>query len=657
MRTTAGLANSSRVMIGIAASYATDTLLLWGFALTGAIGPSVPCCYLAAGSAECLLFYYWSTRVLRRRDPANVDRVVLVRTSVSIAIQIAAVAFVPQMSGYFMALLFLVLGLASMSLSVPRAASAWGAVALITGVLLVGRPSPEWLPRSGGAQHLLVWGCAVTLLARGILLGAFARTLQLRLERRGNVLHDSMHALMRRDESLAPIHAELVYQATHDTLTGLANRTFFREQVCEAIAEGLPFAVAVLDLDRFNLVNESLGHAAGDVTLTFVARRLLSCTHPEDVVARASGDEFLVLMREAKTGAHTQRLANRCLETLCEPLSVRGSEVHLTASIGVAQFPADASDADGILTYADEAMCHAKRAGRNLVRCYDAELMGLAYEREQIERDLKGALERGGFELLYQPKIDIAGGQMRSVEGLLRWKHPVRGRLTPEAFLSVAEDIGLIHSIGAWTIGQACGQAKLWRAQGLPHLRISVNVSRAQLHHPGFVDLVHEALRRNALHPSYLEIEVSESALMANTARSAAVLEELSRLGIVVAVDDFGIGYSSMRWLQQFPIDKVKIDCSLIQQIEHNAGDASIVRAIISLAHGLRLKVVAEGVESAAQLTSLRRMGCDQYQGFHRTPAVPAAEIELMIAAERAKAANDTLIEPAISRLARLVQR
>jgi diguanylate cyclase len=489
------------------------------------------------------------------------------------------------------------------------------------------------------------------------ILSVFARTLQRRHDSRGKTPRDSVQTLKRRDESLDSERAELIYRAAHDALTGLANQAFFREEVSRAIAEGFPFAVAVLDLDRFILVNESLGHAAGDITLTFVARRLLSCTHPEDVVARACGDEFLLLFRGAKTGANAQRLAMRCLETLSEPLNVRGSELHLTASIGVAQFPADASDADGLLTYADEAMFHAKRAGRDRVRCYDAELMGLAYEREQIERDLKDALERGGFELLYQPKIDLAGDQIHGVEGLLRWKHPVRGRLTPQAFLSVAEDIGLIHSIGAWTIGQACSQAKQWRAQGLPHLRISVNVSGTQLHHPRFADLVHQALQRNALHPSYLEIEVSESALMANTARSASVLEELSRLGIVVAIDDFGTGYSSVRWLQQLPIDKVKIDCSLIRQIEHNAGDASIVRAIIALAHGLRLKVVAEGVESAAQLTILRRMGCDQYQGFYRTPAVPATDIELMIASARAKAANDSLIEPAISRLARLVRR
>jgi EAL domain-containing protein (putative c-di-GMP-specific phosphodiesterase class I) len=323
----------------------------------------------------------------------------------------------------------------------------------------------------------------------------------------------------------------------------------------------------------------------------------------------------------------------------------------------VAQYPADADEGQVLIARADESMYQAKAAGRNAVRFYDAQLMGLAQERLQLENELRLALTSGQLELLYQPKLDIASDDMRSVEALLRWKHPVRGRLAPDVFLAVAEDSGLIQSIGSWVINEACHQAKRWKAQGLPHLRVSVNVSGVQFRHPEFIGIVHEALKRDALHPSYLEIELTESALMANTEKSGAVLEQLSRLGVVVAIDDFGTGYSSISCLQRFPIDKVKIDRSFIRQMQHNAGDASIVRAIISLAHGLRLKVIAVGVESAAQLAILRRMGCDQYQGFYRSQAVPAADIELMIAAQRAQAANDALAEPSVSKLARLVQR
>jgi EAL domain-containing protein (putative c-di-GMP-specific phosphodiesterase class I) len=257
--------------------------------------------------------------------------------------------------------------------------------------------------------------------------------------------------------------------------------------------------------------------------------------------------------------------------------------------------------------------------------------MGYSRERLVIEANLRQAISQSQFRLHYQPKIDIGSGMTRSVEALLRWQHPQRGLMSPSAFITIAEDTGLILPIGEWVVREACRQARAWQDEGLPFLRVAVNVSPTQFRQSGFPNMVREALQTYSLDPSCLEIELTEATLMSNAERSVAMLEQLSRLGVLVAIDDFGTGYSSMTYLQRFPIDKLKIDRSFIRDLDSNPDDASIVRAIISLAHGLRLKVVAEGVESEAQLDILRRMGCDQYQGFLRSPAVPATQIAALL--------------------------
>lgn len=482
------------------------------------------------------------------------------------------------------------------------------------------------------AQRLLLCACGVAMLAGRTLLGGAAQSLLDRADDRREALLDAITALKQRDGSQGCARAELMHRATHDSLTGLPNRALFERRLNAAIQDGRPFVVVVLDVDRFRNVNEALGHGAGDATLTLVARRLLSSTRAEDAVARNGGDEFLLLLRDVESTADSVRLTTHCLEALSAPFEIRGAQLHLTASAGICAYATDVIDAATLLARADEAMYQAKESGRNALRLYDAGLMQRAQERLQIADELRQALAAGQFELFYQPKSDIACEGIRSVEALLRWNHPVRGRLGPDAFLSIAEDAGLMQSVGSWAIDQACRQARAWQGFSLPGLRISVNVSATQFRHPEFVPTVQAALKRHGLHPSYLEIELRESALMADTGQSAVVLEQLSRLGVVIAVDDFGTGYSSMSCLQHFPIDKVKIDRSFIGHMQQNADDASVVRAIISLAHGLRLKVVAEGVESAEQLATLRRLGCDQYQGFYQSPAVPAADIERMIA-------------------------
>jgi diguanylate cyclase (GGDEF)-like protein len=620
------------MMGAIALSYVVDALLLLGFSLAGTIPRSIPGAYLAAGLAESAIFLFLGARM--PGPPGQFQFLVLPRLIVSSAIQLTFIALAPQVGFYFISVLFIVYGFGSMGLSPAQSAITWIAVAAVTALLLSHGEKIDWIPQSDLAERVLVWMCFVSTLGRCILLGVFGRSLRMRLQTRSSQLVESVDALKQRDQSLERVNAELEHQATHDALTGLANRVLFADRLEHAIGEQQPFAACVLDLDRFKVINDSLGHGAGDALLKLVGRRLATTTRADDVVARAGGDEFLLLLRDVTTREDVEKLAIRWMQALSEPYRIQGAELHVSPSIGIARFPIDAADGEELLARADEAMYEAKQHGRNTYRFFDAEVMGFSRERLAIEADLRQALATYQFQLHYQPETDIATGVTRSVEALLRWRHPTRGNVPPSHFIPVAEDTGLILPIGDWVIREACRQARAWQLQGLPCLRVAVNVSPTQFRQPSFPNTVRDALESCSLDPSYLEIEVTEATLMSNAERSVAMLEQLSRLGVLVAIDDFGTGYSSMTYLQRFPIDKLKIDRSFICDLDSNPDDASIVRAIISLAHGLRLKVVAEGVESAAQLEMLRRMGCDQYQGFHRTPPVPASEVPALLAPE-----------------------
>ena len=450
------------------------------------------------------------------------------------------------------------------------------------------------------------------------------------------------HAVTTRTEGLEAANRQLRYLATHDALTALPNRVLLEDRLEQSVAhadrDGQQFAVLVFDLDRFKLVNDSLGHRAGDELLVSVARRLSENIRSIDTLARVGGDEFIMVVSPPIEPLEVEQLAQRAIEALQPPITIAGVDVHVSLSVGIAFYPQDASSAESLIAHADAAMYCAKQRGRNNFQRFAPGMDTGTRERASLESDLHQALALQQFELYYQPKVDTNTGRVHSAEALIRWRHPERGLVSPDQFISIAEESGLIGPIGEWVIREACRQCKRWQLEGLAPLRVAVNVAAAQFRQGDLADLVRRALDDAGLEPTWLELELTESAVMTNPEESVAVLEQLSRMGVLVSVDDFGTGYSSMSYLRRFPIDKLKIDRGFVRDLLTRPDDASIVQAIISLAHSLRLKVVAEGVETIDQLEYLRAMGCDQYQGYHFSPPLPErAFVELV--RERQKAA------------------
>ncbi len=469
-----------------------------------------------------------------------------------------------------------------------------------------------------------------------VLQCAHALTSKWRHERALRMQLDSLERdVSERTEGLRAANEQLRHQATHDILTGLPNRVLLDDRMSQAIAHaersGEGFAVCVLDLDRFKLINDSLGHRAGDDLLKHVARRLLTVVRNVDTVARLGGDEFVLILGQTRTPEEAEHVGLRVIEEVRAPVQIGDLEVHSSASIGVAFYPSDGKTIDMLYAHADAAMYCAKQRGGSTVQCFVSSMSLATEDRVRYEADLHRALNLGQFELHYQPKITTAANQIHSVEALIRWRHPDRGLIAPDQFIPLAEESGLIVPIGEWVLREACRQVRAWQDQGLPVVRVAVNVSPLQFRRLNLVDTVRRALTDADVNARYLEIELTESAVMTHPEESVEVLERLSRMGVVVSVDDFGTGYSSMSYLRRFPIDKLKIDRSFIANLMSSADDASIVRAIISLAHSLRLKVVAEGVETADQLAYLQKLGCDQYQGFYFSPPVPAQLFEDML--------------------------
>jgi diguanylate cyclase (GGDEF)-like protein len=452
-----------------------------------------------------------------------------------------------------------------------------------------------------------------------------------------NQLASLEKAVAVRTRGLEAANRQLRHMATHDSLTGLPNRALLEDRLRQAISHaqrsGECFSVLVCDLDRFKLVNDSMGHHAGDMFLQEVSRRLAASIRGGDTLARQGGDEFVFVLSSPSAENDGEMVARRAQEALGVPMRIDGIDIHTSASFGIAVFPRDGERPDMLLANADAAMYHAKQKGCGLQH-FASNMGGTAQYRLRLESDLHSALKNGEFEVHYQPKVDTLSGLVRSAEALLRWKHPERGFIPPAEFIPIAEETGQIGAIGAWVLQQACRQARIWRDRQLPALRVGVNISAVQFHQPGLVETVREALQGADLDPRFLEIELTETCVMSNPEDSIAILEDLSRMGVLVSVDDFGTGYSSMSYLRRFPIDKLKIDKTFVAEMDTRADDASIVQAIVSLAHGLHLKVVAEGVETEAQLEALRALGCDQYQGFYCSPAVPPDEFEELIRAQ-----------------------
>ena len=450
-----------------------------------------------------------------------------------------------------------------------------------------------------------------------------------------NQLERLERVVVARTRGLEAANRQLRHLATHDALTGLPNRVLLEDRATQAIAhsdrDGRSFALLVCDLDRFKLINDSLGHHAGDELLQEVARRLEGLVRSGDTVARFGGDEFVLLLSSITQPEDAKRVATAAIEALQMPVTIAGLDVHTSPSIGIAFYPADGQSIEALIARADAAMHCAKQRARGSAQCYAPGMNSGAEERVQFESELHSAIALGQFELYYQPKVDTVTGAVRSAEALIRWIHPKRGIVGPGDFIPLAEECGLIGAIGEWVIHEACRQARAWQTAGVAWLRVSVNLSASQFRQDGLVESIRRALEEFSLEPKYLEVELTESVVMSDPEESIAILEQLSKMGVLVSVDDFGTGYSSMSYLRRFPIDKLKIDRVFISEIVNRPEDASIVRAIVLLAHSLRLKVVAEGVETPEQLAFLKTVGCDEYQGYHFSKPLPAAKFESLI--------------------------
>jgi diguanylate cyclase (GGDEF)-like protein/PAS domain S-box-containing protein len=440
-----------------------------------------------------------------------------------------------------------------------------------------------------------------------------------------------------RDVTQTALAEQKVHElARFDSLTRLPNRSMFLGELDRTIArarrQAQEFAVCFIDLDRFKTINDTLGHDAGDELLLAMASRLRAALRESDLVARLGGDEFVVLLEGGAGAADLTRVAGKLLDAIGEPLTLSGVSCLVTGSIGIARYPADGEDAATLLKHADAAMYLAKERGKNNVQFYTAELAGEAARQFQLESELRLALVRGELVLHFQPKVDVASGAMGSVEALVRWAHPQRGLVSPGEFIPLAEERGLIVPIGRWVMQAACRQIRDWRVAGLTPPPVAVNLSARQFHSESLVDDLVDSMAHYGVAPSEMEVELTESVLMADPERANAVLQRLHAMGVRIAIDDFGTGYSSLSYLKRFPAQTVKIDRSFIRGLPEDGDDVAITHAVIAMAHSLGLGVVAEGVESGEQLALLKRLGCDEAQGYLLGRPMPAAELAQRLA-------------------------
>src|SRR5690606_20513397 len=422
---------------------------------------------------------------------------------------------------------------------------------------------------------------------------------------------------------------QILYDATHDALTGLPNRTLFDDRLATALRRCARtremLAVLFLDLDRFKMINDTLGHTIGDTLLVALSRRLCGAVRAEDTVARMGGDEFIFILRGIKSAEDALKPAQKILEVIRPPFHVGGHELHVTASIGISLYPADGPGPDQLLKCADLALYRAKERGRDRIQLYNPALNLRVFEQMVLEQRLRQAIEQRQFALVYQPQVALDSGEVVGFEALLRWRHPELGLVPPDEFVPLAEENGLIEPLGTWVLRTACLQHRAWREAGLPPLRLAVNVSARQFQRNGPEQNIREVLAETGMDARCLELELPESVLMQEGDDTAGLLADLSGLGIGLALDDFGTGYASLGYLKRFPISRVKIDQSLVHEIATSEGDAGLARAVIAMAHGLGVAVAAQGIETVEQLAVLRRYGCDEGQGhLLGRPVLPA---------------------------------
>jgi diguanylate cyclase (GGDEF)-like protein/PAS domain S-box-containing protein len=430
------------------------------------------------------------------------------------------------------------------------------------------------------------------------------------------------------------------YMAHHDALTGLPNRRLMQDRLNQAIMAARRkqrhVAVLFLDLDRFKVVNDTLGHDTGDFILKDVARRLVTCIREVDTVSREGGDEFVVILPDLERPENARVVADKILEELSRPVEIGGHEIHVTPSIGISHYPNDATDVHQLLKHADNAMYQAKDAGRNTVRFFTNDLNFLLSKRLEIESRLRKAIDNEEFFLRYQPQVDIATGRICGMEALVRWNDPQKGEIYPKDFVFVAEELGLIVPIGEWVFRTACRQLKHWADEGLPAVSISINISPRQFMSRRLVHTLLSIVRETGADPRRIELEITETMIMRNVEQSIETLAQLRAVGMQVAVDDFGVGYSSLGQLTRLPASSMKIDRSFIMNVPQDISSGLITEAIIAMAKRLKLRVIAEGVETRQQLEFLRQNNCEAFQGFLFSRPVTALEATAMLRAQAA---------------------
>lgn len=479
---------------------------------------------------------------------------------------------------------------------------------------LNGKERFEWLHRrkNGELFHAEVCLAAMTLQGRWMLLATV------------------------RDITERKVAEERVqFLAYYDALTGLPNRTLLQDRISKALASAHrrkeSVAVLFLDLDRFKIINDTLGHSTGDVLLQEVATRLKEWAREQDTVARVGGDEFVLLLTTIAQTSDAAVAAQRIVDVTAADYSLKGNPINVTCSVGISMFPENGVDSETLIKNADAAMYCAKQKGPNHVQFFTKDMNDQMVERLTLESGLRLALDREELFLLYQPQMDIATGETVGVEALLRWQHPELGLVPPDRFIRIAENTGLIVPIGEWVLRTACSQARKWQEEGLPKVRVAVNVSAVQFRQDGFRDHIRSVLNETGLASQYLELELTESLLLSNADVMFSVLRELKEMGLSLAIDDFGTGYSSLSYLREFPVSKLKIDRSFVQDVAINQDDAAITAAIIGMAKNLNLKVIAEGVENEAQLSFLRAHQCDEIQGYYFSRPLSADKIAGML--------------------------